>query len=100
MDIKHKWYLSGCILGPLLLNILINDIDKRIKCTLSNFVDDTKLSSAVDTPERQDTIEKDSDKLEKRAHGNLTRFNKTNCKVLQLGQGNSQYQYMVWDPTD
>ncbi|PKU45719.1 rna-directed dna polymerase from mobile element jockey-like [Limosa lapponica baueri] len=72
--------------------------DSGIECTIGKFVDDTKLRCAVDTPEGQDAIHRDLDKLKKWAHVNLMRLKKAKCKVLHLGRGNSQYpQYSLGD---
>ncbi|KAJ7400593.1 rna-directed dna polymerase from mobile element jockey-like [Pitangus sulphuratus] len=57
----------------------------------------TKLSGVTDTPEGWDAIQRVLGKLKNWAHVNTMRFNKAECKVLQLDQINTQYQYRLGD---
>ena len=61
----------------------------------SKFADDSKLWGVVNTPEGWDAIHRDLDRLEQWAQVNFMRFNKSQCKVLHLGQGNPHYQYKL-----
>jgi len=56
------------MLGLVLFNIFIGNMNNGIECTRSKFTDDTKLSGAVDMLEGRDAIQRDRDRPERWAH--------------------------------
>jgi len=61
---------QGTVLGLVLFNNFINDIDDGIECALCKFAGDNKLSCAVDTIEERDTIQRDLNNLKRWAQVN------------------------------
>ncbi|KAK4817902.1 LOW QUALITY PROTEIN: hypothetical protein QYF61_002385 [Mycteria americana] len=80
---------QGSVLGLMLFNIFVGDVDSGIECTLSKFANDTKLCGAADMLEGRDAIQRDLDRLERWAHANLMKFNKAKCK------GNPKHKYSL-----
>ncbi|KAJ7402578.1 rna-directed dna polymerase from mobile element jockey-like [Pitangus sulphuratus] len=82
---------QGLVLGWALFNMFV--VDSGIEGTLSKFADDTKLRGVVDALEARDAIQRD--RLVRRAHLNLMKFNKAKCNILHMGWGDPKHKYRL-----
>ncbi|PKU44849.1 rna-directed dna polymerase from mobile element jockey- hypothetical protein [Limosa lapponica baueri] len=86
---------KGSILGPVLFNIFVGDMDSGIECSLSKFADNTKLCGVVDMLEGTDAMQRDPNRLDRWAQANIMKFNKAKYKVLHISQSNPKHKHRL-----
>ena len=70
---------QGSVLGLVLFNVFISDLDNKIESTVCKFAGDTELRGLTDTPEGCATIHQDLNRLESWAGRSLMRSKKSKC---------------------
>jgi len=88
---------QGSVLGPLLFNIFINDLDDWATGVdiLKKFADDTKLGKKITRREHNEELQSALDSLLAWASTWGMQFNMAKCKVMHLGKRNPKFEYKM-----
>ncbi|CAM5132666.1 unnamed protein product [Eretmochelys imbricata] len=86
---------QGSVLGPILFNLFINDLEKGVNSEVAKFADDTKLLRIVKTKTDCEELQKDLTKLSDWATKWQMKFNVDKYKVMHIGKNNPNYTYTM-----
>ena len=86
---------QGSVLGPMLFNLFINDLELGLSSEVAKFADDTKLFRVVKAREDCEALQRDLSRLEEWASMWQMRFNVAKCKVMHIGTKNPKYKYKL-----
>ncbi|CAM4589481.1 unnamed protein product [Caretta caretta] len=86
---------QGSVLGPILFNIFIHDLEKVVNSEVAKFADDTKVLKIVKSRADCEELQKDLSKLGDGATKLQMKFNVDKCKVMHIGKHNPNYTYKM-----
>jgi galactitol-specific phosphotransferase system IIB component len=88
---------QGSMLGPILFNIFINDLDDAatIRQLFKKFADDTKVSQVIENQSDVQELQATLDRLCVWASTWGMKFNVEKCHVMQVGRHNSRADYTM-----
>ena len=88
---------QGSVLGALLFTIFINDLilNLPVSCNCKLYADDTKLLSIIKCKNDCENLQIAIDKLVDWSKKWLLKFNIEKCKVMHIGNNNSDFKYLM-----
>jgi ribonucleases P/MRP protein subunit RPP40 len=88
---------QGSVLGPVLFNIFINDIDNEATCNqiIKKFADDTKIAQVLSDPSASMELQATLDRLSAWAARWGMAFNVAKCHIMHIGKHNPQNKYKM-----
>ena len=96
-----KYVLSGVpqgsVLGLILFLIYTNDLEDDISSKVLKFADDTKVFRKVTNDTDKQSLQDDLEKIVKWSEQLQMLFNFWKCKCVQIGHGNMDDEYKMWD---
>ena len=87
--------MQGSVLGAILFNIFIDDIDAGLLALIRKFADDTKVAMQVNNQEEAERMQRVIDNLCRWAEEWAMAFNKGKCKIMHFGRENIRHQYQM-----
>jgi len=86
---------QGSVLGPILFNVYVNDIDDNLRSKILKFADDVKLYGSVGSKWESNNIREDLIVLSKWSQEWQMLFNIEKCKVMHMGAKNKCEKYTL-----
>jgi hypothetical protein len=88
---------QGSVLGPVLFNIFINDLDGAVAADqiLKKFTDDSKLGQVINGPESATALQTLLDNLCEWSAKWGMEFNTSKCHVMHVGRNNPLHTYTM-----